>query len=343
MHEMKRILVIAPAWIGDMIMAHTFFQLLKRENPQSIIDVVAPAATLPLTKRMPEISTAFDLRIGHKKLSLGTRYRLGKLLRKNHYEQAIILPNSIKSALLPLFAKIPLRSGFLGEHRYFLLNDIRDLDKSLKMFQRYASLAFKAHSALPSELPHPRFSIDKKHQQQTLQQLQLKLDKPILVLCPGAEYGRAKRWGLEYFAKLAVHYTQQGWQVWILGGPNDVTPAHTIQQFSQHQCINLVGKTKLLDAIDLLSLAKVAVTNDSGLMHMAAALDIPLVALYGSSSPEHTPPLSKKAKILWLHLFCSPCFKRECPLSGNDHMRCLIDITPVMVQSAISELLEKVG
>ena len=163
----------------------------------------------------------------------------------------------------------------------------------------------------------------------------LTTDKPILAFCPGAEYGPAERWPARHFAELGRRYLAEGWQVWLFGSQKDFDIADEINRLSDGLCTNLCGKTNLPEAIDLLSCADTVVCNDSGLMHLAAALDRKLVAVYGSSSPDHTPPLSQKAKIVSLNLDCSPCFKRECPLGHTD---CLNKLTPDRVQKAAEEL-----
>jgi heptosyltransferase-2 len=336
-----KFLIIAPAWVGDMIMAQPLYQLLKQQHPDCTIDLVAPKSTIALADRMVEIAQKITLPIGHGKLDIKQRWALGKSLRSEHYQQAFILPNTLKSALVPFAAKAKKRTGWLGEQRYILLNDHRKLDAQVLplLVQRYTALAFAKHAELPDNLPNPKLTIDVTNQQHCVERLQLNLgQRPILALCPGGAYGPSKRWPATYFAQLAQHYLQQNWQVWIFGSPNEQEAAAAIMDATENQCINLCGQTNLLDAIDLLALADMVVTNDSGLMHIAAAVNTPLVAIYGSTSPGYTPPLADKSKILRLDLACSPCFKRECPLPGEAHMRCLLDIQPEQVVRAISEL-----
>ena len=337
----KKFLVIAPAWVGDMIMSQPLYQLLKQQYPDSRIDLIAPKSTIALANRMPEISDKIIMPLGHGSLALKQRWTLGKSLRGHQYQQAFILPNTVKSAIVPFSAKTKIRTGWLGEQRYILLNDIRRLDKTTLplLVQRYAALAYTNKETLPVAIPNPKLSVDQANQENCLARLQLDLNhRPILALCPGGAYGSSKRWPPEYFAELARHYLQQGWQVWLFGSPNETDAADTIMQATKQQCVNLCGATSLLDAIDLIALADMVVTNDSGLMHIAAAVETPLIAIYGSTSPGYTPPLADRRKILRLGLACSPCFKRECPLSGHENKRCLLDIKPEQVITAISEL-----
>lgn len=328
-HMPHRILVVGPSWVGDMVMAHSLFQTLKRNAPSSHIDVLAPNWSLPLLARMPEVRRGIAMPLGHGSIGLSTRWRLGRGLR-GQYDQAIVLPGSLKSALVPFFACIPRRTAYRGEHRYGLINDMRPLDKTRLPLtvQRFVALGLPARTTFPPECPPPRLHTDTANQQRLVAELGLDLGRPAVAFMPGAEYGPAKHWPLDHFADLARTLAAQGKQVWILGAAKDEATGRAIAERAGPGVTNLCGRTRLEDAIDLLALATATVTNDSGLMHVAAALDTPTVALFGSSSPAHTPPLSDKAKVLYLGLDCSPCFKRVCPLG---HTRCLVDITPDQV------------
>ena len=332
-----KIFVIGPSWVGDMVMAQTLFKLLKQNHPDAVIDVMAPAWSVPLMARMPEVNQGLVLPFGHGEWRFRDRYRLGKTLRSAGYHQAYVLPNAWKSAIIPWAAKIPLRTGWLGEQRYFLLNKTRRLDKTRYplMIEQFAALAFEPSASLPNQLPEPRFTIAQQSVADALAKHQLRPDtQPILALCPGSEFGSSKRWLPEYFAEVANAKLAEGWAVWLFGSSKDAAISHSIQQKTQHRCQDLTGKTSLSEAIDLMSLVQALVTNDSGLMHIAAALDIPQVVPYGSTSPKFTPPLSDNAAVLSLGLECSPCFKRECPLQ---HHRCMRDLLPSMVLDALQK------
>jgi heptosyltransferase-2 len=329
-----KILIIAPAWVGDTVMSQPLFKLLKQQMPNCLIDVIAPEHILPLLTRMPEVNHAIACNIKHGELGLLKRYRLAKLLRNKNYQQAIVLPNSLKSALIPFFANIPKRTGWRGEWRYLLLNDLRVLDKAKYplMVERFLALGLPADQ--PITLPYPLPSLQKK----LPLNIKINSNDKILVLCPGAAFGSAKRWITEYFAEVANKKLAEHWQVWLLGAKDDLPIITDIMQQTEQRCINFAGKTSLDKAIDLLSCASVVVANDSGLMHIAAALDCPLVAIYGPTNPNFTPPLgSSKVKILTSHLPCVPCFKRECPRYAE--AQCMRDITPSIVLQAIDELL----
>ena len=338
MKTAERILVIGPSWVGDMMMAQSLFMLLKQNRPNCHIDVLAPSWSLPILAHMPEVSDSIVSPFQHGVANLRQRYLLGRSLRSRHYDQAIILPNSLKSALVPFWAQIPIRTGFIGEMRFGLVNDARKLDRINlpKTVMRFASLAFPAKQPLP-DVPRPKLKTDTREIKNSLKNLNLSLtDTPVLALCPGAEYGPAKQWPANHFAQLANERIKLGWQVLLLGSEKDSDICNKINAATENQCIDLSGKTQLGQVIDIMSQASAIVSNDSGLMHIAAALSLPLVALYGSSDPGFTPPLSKKAEILSLSLSCSPCFKRQCPLG---HLDCLNKLEPDMASKAIDSLL----
>lgn len=338
----EKTLVVGPAWIGDMVMAQTLFKWLKQQQSDAIIDVLAPAWSLPLLARFPEVHQAIVMPVGHGRLALTTRYQLARELRTKKYTHSIVLPNSFKSALIPFWAKIPLRTGWRGEMRWGLLNDLRHLNKSdlPLMIQRFVALGLPQKTKLPALEPlWPHIEIDTNSVDTSLAKHGLvRGDRLVLALCPGAEYGPAKRWPADYFAEIARDKLSKNWDVWILGSAKESSIAREIQQITQQRCVDLTGKTALGEAIDLLSLASAVVSNDSGLMHIAAALARPLVVIYGSSDPRFTPPLTKRVKILSLHLPCTPCFQRECPLG---HLQCLKDLSPPQVIRAIDELLDE--
>lgn len=334
----QKILINGPAWVGDMVMAQTLFKLIKQRNPEVIIDVLAPAWSAPLLARMPEVSQFLVLPFKHGDFKFIERFKFGRQLKSAKYDQAIILPNSLKSAFIPFFANIPIRTSWRGEMRWGLLNDIRYLNKEKLplMIERFMALGLNKNEEIPKPYPRPQLIISETERNQAIYKHQIKISqKPIMALCPGAEFGPAKRWPAEYYAEIANKKLAEGWDVWIFGSPKDQAEATIIQKITNNQCIDLTGKTTLAEAIDLLSLANLVVSNDSGLMHIAASLDRPLIVLYGSSDPRFTPPLSDNVKILSLKLSCSPCFQRTCPLQ---HQKCLKDLSASMVLDAMTEL-----
>ncbi len=329
----KKILIIGPAWVGDMVMAQSLLKLLKHRDPNVIIDVLASAWTFSLLSRMPEVSEAIEMPFTHGELKLRARYQFAKTLRARHYNQAIVLPNSFKAALIPWFAKIPLRTGWLGECRYGVLNDSRRLDQKRYplMINQYMALGLPADAPLPQQTFFPRFDITAESQAAVLAKHKpLWRGRPVLALCAGAEFGPSKRWPEEYYADIANKKITEGWDIWLFGSPKDRPVTEKIMSLTENRCENISGRTELAETIVLLSLVSGVVTNDSGLMHIAAALDKPLVAVYGSTSPAFTPPLSPDAIVMKLNLECQPCFQRTCPLK---HHRCMRDILPEQVMA----------
>jgi len=275
--------------------------------------------------------------LGHGEFDLKQRYQIGKSLRKEAYDRCIVLPNSFKSALIPFFAKIPKRIGWLRELRGILLTEGRKLDKAQYplMIERFMALAYAKNTPLKQPYPKPSFSVDSANVELALTKHQLTRDKSITVMCPGAEFGPAKRWPEQHYAVVANHLLDKGGKVWLMGSKKDAEVTNEINRLTQNRCHDLAGATSLGEAIDLMSLADCVVTNDSGLMHIAAALNRPLVAVYGSSSPQFTPPLAEKVAIVRKGLACSPCFKRICPLG---HLNCLKQLAPNEVLTALNQL-----
>lgn len=321
--EQRRYLIVGPSWIGDMVMAQSLFITLKQQYPDCLIDVLAPEWSLPILKRMPEVNEGISADVSHGEFSFFKRRQLGKSLKSKEYTHAIVTPRSWKSALVPYFSNIPVRTGYKGEMRYGLLNDIRMLDKQVltQTVQRYVALADDEIRQAP-KTPYPSLQVDKTRQLQLLELLGLSTDKPVICMMPGAEYGPAKQWPVDYYAGLAKKLTNSGWQVWVLGSDKDKSAADTIVA-GQQSMFNLCGKTQLVDVVDLLACASSVVSNDSGLMHVAAAVGAKLNVIYGSSTPHYTPPLmaAENCNIYYLNIECSPCFKRECPLGHYDCLR----------------------
>ncbi len=325
-------------------MAQTLFIELRQQDPEAIIDVLAPAWSAPLLARMSEVRRGLNMPLGHGKREFGVRRKLGKSLISEQYDQAIVLPNSLKSALIPFWARIPKRTGWKGEMRYVLLNDLRTLDKQRYplMIERFVALAHPKGASL-SSLPQPSLMADSLHRDAAREKFHLGSSKPILALCPGAEFGPAKRWPERHYAAVAEQKLADGWQVWLFGSEKDAPGNDEIIRQISEDCSekktesvhNLAGQTSLAEAIDLLSFADAVVSNDSGLMHIAAALGRNLVVVYGSTSPGFTPPLNDNHRIVQLGLACSPCFKRECPLG---HLNCLNQLEPQRVLSGLNEL-----
>jgi heptosyltransferase-2 len=337
-----KVLVVGPSWVGDMVMAQALYKLLRLTSPAVEIHVVAPAWSLPVLERMPEVARGIELAVGHGELAFGRRRALGRRLRTERYTRAIVLPRSAKAALVPWFARVPLRTGFRGEWRYGLLNDVRALDARLdQTVKRFVALGQRRGAeplmSLPPEL-RPQLRSDAANLERLRAAHALRRDKPFVALLPGAEYGPAKRWPAARYGALAGELAAADRDVVVLGSAKERAIGDEIAARAAHGAVrNLCGMTSLADVVDLAAGAEVAVSNDSGLLHVAAAAGAPVVAIYGSSSPQFTPPLTAKAAVVYLAVECSPCFARECPL---EHMRCLNDLPPATVLRAVESVRE---
>jgi len=315
--------VVAPNWVGDALMAQPLLMRLREKHPGARIDLLAPPRVAPVLRRMPEAAKVIDADLRHGELQLGDRWRLGRLLKERDYAEAYVLPNTMKSAFAPSLARIPLRVGYLGESRVGLLNKIHKASQPREpMALHYARLAEEpgAEPALPLPAPSIRAGL-------TDVRARFGISGDYVVLCPGAEYGPAKRW--PYFRELAAKLDLP---IVLLGSAGD------LEDNKEVPGTNLIGKTSLDDAIDLIAKSAAVVSNDSGLMHVAAATGRPLVALFGSSSPEHTGPQSPAARVLWLRVDCSPCFEPVCPLG---HFRCMKELAVEQVREALENVLNR--
>ncbi|MFG6668118.1 lipopolysaccharide heptosyltransferase II [Halomonas sp. HNIBRBA4712] len=333
MASAPRLLVVGPSWVGDMVMAQSLFITLKARHPQATLGVVAPAWSQPILERMPQVDEVLPLAVGHGEFGLKSRRALAAKL-KGRFDRAIVLPRSWKAALIPFLARIPERVGFLGEYRYGLLTEARKLDKGVldQTVKRFVSLGVPDDAARQGDfaIAPPRLTVD--HDNLVNLRLEHELSsRPAVGMMPGAEYGPAKQWPPAYFHGLARRLVDDGYEVRIFGGPKDQPVGEQIRGELAH-VHNLCGQTALADAVDLLADCRQVITNDSGLMHVAAAVGVPIHALYGSSSPRYTPPLSDSATVHYLGLSCSPCFKRVCPLG---HTNCLNQLTDESVYHAL--------
>ena len=332
---MPRSLIIAPQWIGDAVMTEPLLRRLHARGEQ--ITVGALPWVAPVYRLMPQVARVIEFPFAHGGLQFRERRALAQQIN-GQFDKAYVLPNSLKSAILPLLAGIPERIGYLGEARLGLLthrlkNPTKD--KRPPMVAFYSALS----GATDVSQDRPVLQCDGVAVEAALHALGL-LRGRYVVLVPGAEYGPAKRWPAAHFVQLAQSLNAQGLQAVLLGSGKDAALCESIASQAEN-ALSLAGKTSLDQAIYAQAASKFIVTNDSGLMHVAAALDLPQVAIFGSSSPLHTPPLSTKARVVWLKqdvsyqppLDCAPCFERECPLG---HTRCLNDVMPQLVLGMIA-------
>lgn len=332
-----RSLIIAPNWIGDAVMAQPLIALIRARDPGGSIDALAPPHVAPVFGAMAEIDEVIEARNVHGKPQLSERWRLARELRARSYDRCYVLPNSMKSALAPFLAGIPARIGHRGEARYWLVNRMHDDRKGARhqaMVDFYAQLAFAPGEQPPPNLPDPVLMRNAERERQVRTRVGIGADTPLVVLCPGAEYGPAKRWPARHYAALASLMASEWPQtaLLLLGSTKERALATEIAALSGAGVRNLCGETSLADALALVATASAVVSNDSGLMHVAAAYGRPQVAVFGSSDPRHTPPRSSRARVEWLHLECSPCFERTCPLG---HLNCLNQIAPAAVLQSL--------
>jgi heptosyltransferase-2 len=334
------LLIVGPSWLGDTVMMGALVARLKAARPDRRITVMTPKHLEALVRRLPGVGDTLINPFAHGALKLGARVRFGRALR-GRFDEAIVLPHSWKSALVPFFAGVHRRAGFVGEARYLLLNDVRPLDLTAlpRMVDRFSLLADPPGSVRPAETPAPTLTADPPSIAATLAKFGLDADRPAVALGVGAEYGPAKRWPPAHFAALAQRLAAEGYAVWALGGPSDAAIGDQVAALDA-DVVNLAGRTSLPEAIDLIAAARAVVSNDSGLMHVAAALGRPVIGLYGPTSPVFAPPLSPGAVILDLELPCSPCGQRICPLG---HHKCLNDLAPEQVLTALRPLLAAAG
>lgn len=337
----QRTLIISPNWIGDAVIAQPLLHLLKQHNPDRPIDVLAPTWVAPIWRAVREVDTVLVSPFKHGTLQLRERWNFAKRLKTRAYAEAYVLPNTFKFALIPWLAGIPRRIGYRGEMRYGLLNEIHH-DTPLAprpMVSFYAALAgAPAPLALaPTALPRPTLTVTQAQLAEAATQLGLQPGSRLIIFAPGAEFGSAKRWPPGHFAQLAqlIGQAYPDAQVALLGSGKDravcdeiVAAAPWVQ--------NLAGVTTLDQAVAMLAIADAVVSNDSGLMNIASALNRPIIGLYGPTDSNNTPPFSDVAKILSLHLDCAPCRQRECPLG---HHHCMRKMSANMVWTPLRAML----
>jgi heptosyltransferase-2 len=336
----KRTLIISPNWIGDAVMAQPLLARLRERNPGSEIDVLAPAWVAPIWRAMPEVSEVMEAPFRHGALQLRERWRFARQLKRRGYGQAYVLPNTLKFALIPWLAGIRKRVGYVGESRYGLLNVLHRDNRSAPrpMVAFYGALADAPSSSAPAlaSFPKPRLAVSPEQVEEVLGKAGVNTAARIFALAPGAEFGSAKRWPEEHFAKLAQSLlaADPDNEVILLGSGKDKPVAEAIVALAPG-VRNLAGVTSLSEAVALIARADAVVSNDSGLLHIASALDRPVVALYGPTDPNHAPPFSSRAQSIWLGLDCSPCKQRECPLG---HHNCMRQMAPESVLLALGRM-----
>jgi heptosyltransferase-2 len=336
-----RTLVISPNWIGDAVMAQPLLQLLKRRHPERPIDVLAPPSVAPVWRAMAEVDSVLETPFRHGPLQLRERWKYGRVLRRRGYADAYVLPNTLKYALIPFFAGIGTRVGYKGEMRHGLVNRMHHDDTPKRaMVPFYAALAGEPRAPLRTDVPRPAMQVDAATIGGVCERLGIDRARPLVVFAPGAEFGAAKRWPARHFAALAqaILALEPGAQIGLLGSPKDKQACDEIIAITGPAgMFNLAGVTRLDEAIALIAAAGAVVANDSGLLHIASALNRPVIALYGPTDPDHAPPFSDMARSMSLRLACAPCRQRECPLGHHD---CMEKMDAAMVWHELRPMLQ---
>ncbi len=334
----RPILIVPYTWIGDFVRCHTVAKLLKARFPARPIDVVASKLCAPLADYMPEVRQAVVADLSPKRLVRSEYRALAQRLKAGGYGTALIMSRKWKAALAPFLAGIPERIGFVGEWRFGLVNDLRFGERRLeRMVERCAALALPRSAALPADLPRPELRVPAAEIDTWREQRGLKPDgRPVVALAPGA-VGPSKRWPAESYGELARQLAGQGAHAWVLGGPDEKALAAEIVGHGGGSVRDLTGND-LRNAILALAAADVAVSNDSGLLHVAAALGTPSVGIFGPTSPWHWAPLNPLAAVIQAasDLPCRPCHKPVCHLG---HHHCMRDIAAERVLAAARSTL----
>ncbi len=343
MNKKTSVLIFAAGHLGDNIMVSSLIIKLKQQS-NAQITVLNPHPNFnKIFERMPGVDNIINTKLTKKKLELRKRIKLGLDLKKHKFDEIIYAPNYIKPAIIGVFAGIKKRTGWQEGRRLLLNNRHVDIGKVKTQVQRYVQLAYHPESSVVDfkDCPKPVLSNKTLNIIVLAKELNITLPdekKKNIMFCPGSAWGETKRWPVKQFIKLGEKLLQDGYNIHIFGGIDEVNDANEINSALNNKCIDWTNKTKLDTVIDILSTSSCVISNDSGLMHMGCAINVPVIALYGGSSPKYTPPLSDKASSMIIDIECRPCSKRICP--KENHLACLFGITPEAVYAKTHEMLE---
>jgi heptosyltransferase-2 len=329
----RPILIVPYMWIGDFVRCHSVVRLLNARFPDRPVDVLTTAMVAPLLDYMPGVRNGIVFDLPRKRLAWSLHRALAARLRAESYGHALIMPRTWKAALAPTLARIPIRTGFVGEMRFGLINDLRPGEKALpRMVDRCAALALPKGAPLPADWPYPQLVVPREEVSRWRERMGLTDARPVAVVAPGA-VGPSKRWPAAAYAQLAGQLCEQGFSVWVIGGPQEKELAAEIGAAAPSRCRDLTG-ADLRNAILALAAADVAVSNDSGLLHVAAAIGTPSIGIFGPTSPWHWAPLNPLAAVIEpkTDVPCRPCHKPTCRFG---HHRCMRDIPAEQVAAAV--------
>jgi len=333
------ILIVPYMWIGDFVRCHSVVKLLKQRFPDRPVDMLATTLCAPLADYMPGLRQAIVADLPRGRLALAQQRSLAQRFKREGYGSVLVMPRTWKSALAPFFAGIPQRIGFVGEGRFILINELRFGERELpRMVDRCAALALPAGAKMPDGWPQPELRVPTAAAEAWRRERGLSPDsRPVVALAPGA-VGPSKRWPSAAYGELCRRLLAAGLAVWVLGGPGEKALASEIVGDSEAR--DLTGHD-LRDAILALASAAVAVSNDSGLLHVAAAVGTPSIGIFGPTSPWHWAPLNPLAATIAAQseLPCRPCHKPVCRLG---HHRCMRDIPADDVLAATRRALAAV-
>ncbi len=340
-HGVKRLLVRATNWIGDAVMTTPAVRAIRENFPRAEISLLAKPWVVPVFQNSPHVDRIVVYEAKGRHRGTGGRLRLARDLRRHRFDAAILLQNAIEAALITWLAGIPLRVGFDTDGRRLLLTHPVHRTRQVKtIHQTGYYLAMLAGAGLhigSAELFLQLGADDRRRAARRLAQWDISKNKKLIGINPSATFGPTKQWFPERFAALAdrLQATYDA-VVAIFGGPGDRVLGDRIAAAMRRPPIDLCGRTGLGEAMALIAACHLFITNDSGLMHVAAALDVPLVAIFGSTNPVTTGPFSTNSRVVKSAVDCAPCLKPQCPLG---HMNCMRDITVDMVFAAAEEML----
>lgn len=335
--DQRPILIVPYMWIGDFVRCHSVVRVLNERFPNRPVDMLASKLTAPLTQFMPGVRKAITFDIPRKKAAFSENFALAKLLGQEGYRSALIMPRKWKAAFAPWLAGIPERTGVFGEGRLFLLNDIRWDEKIHKrMIDQSCALALPKNAMLPNKWPLPQLSVSDAQAGEWRGRMNVAKGTRAVALAPGS-VGEAKRWLVAYYAETAKQLAQSGVEVWIIGGPDEKPFAKEIIEHAGQGVRDFTGG-KLSDGVIALSLAGAAVANDSGLLHVSAALGVPAIGMFGPTDPAKWAPINPVAELI-THaplLDCQYCMQYVCPLQ---HHNCMREVLPARVVESVKRAL----